>query len=188
MRSPLGGGMSLTVRLRFLEVWALGMFLVSAAGAAAQTKPAAEKQYEQLIFSVRGPDLFRAHCAACHGPEGKGNGPVGAALKTKPADLTMLAKNNGGKFPTQRIQKGHFGRRSFLAFPWHARDARLGPDLSSGRRRPGFRQRPFAEFDQIFRNNPAEVAACQFYVFPLDASGCCSSGAEIFLTSSFSLQ
>jgi mono/diheme cytochrome c family protein len=97
--------MSLTVRLRFLAMSALGMFLVSAAGAAAQTKPAAEKQYEQLIFSVRGPDLYRAHCAACHGPEGKGNGPVGAALKTKPADLTMLAKNNGGKFPTQRIQK-----------------------------------------------------------------------------------
>ena len=97
--------MNLTVHLRFLAIWALGMSLVSAAGAAAQTKPAAEKQYEQLIFSVRGPDLFRAHCAACHGPEGKGNGPVGAALKTKPADLTMLAKNNGGKFPTQRIQK-----------------------------------------------------------------------------------
>ena len=57
--------MSLTVRLRFLAIWALGMSLVSAAGAAAQTKPAAEKQYEQLIFSVRGPDLFRAHCAAC---------------------------------------------------------------------------------------------------------------------------
>jgi mono/diheme cytochrome c family protein len=97
--------MSLTVRLRFLAICALGMFLVSAAGVAAQTKPPAEKQYEQLIFSVRGPDLYHAHCAACHGPEGKGNGPVGAALKTKPADLTMLAKNNGGKFPTQRIQK-----------------------------------------------------------------------------------
>ena len=97
--------MGLTVRLRFLAICALGMFLVSAAGAAAQTKPPAEKQYEQLIFSVRGPDLYHAHCAACQGPEGKGNGPVGAALKTKPADLTLLAKNNGGKFPTQRIQK-----------------------------------------------------------------------------------
>ena len=105
MRSSLGGGMGLTIRLRFLGISALSIFLISAAGAAAQTKPAAEKQYEQLIFSVRGPDLFRAHCAACHGPEGKGNGPVGAALKTKPADLTVLAKNNGGKFPTQRIQK-----------------------------------------------------------------------------------
>jgi mono/diheme cytochrome c family protein len=97
--------MSLTIRLQFLAIYVLGMSLVSAAGAAAQTKPAAEKQYEQLIFSVRGPDLFRAHCAACHGPEGKGNGPAGAALKTKPADLTLLAKNNGGKFPTQRVQK-----------------------------------------------------------------------------------
>jgi mono/diheme cytochrome c family protein len=97
--------MSLTSGLRFLAICALGMSLVSAAGAAAQTKPAAEKQYEQLIFSVRGPDLFRAHCAACHGPDGKGTGPVGAALKIKPADLTVLAKNNGGKFPTQRIQK-----------------------------------------------------------------------------------
>ncbi len=97
--------MSFTIHLRFLAICALGMFFVSAMGAAAQTKPAAEKQYEQLIFSVRGPDLYHAHCAACHGPDGKGNGPVGAALKTKPADLTVLAKNNGGRFPTQRIQK-----------------------------------------------------------------------------------
>jgi mono/diheme cytochrome c family protein len=97
--------MSFTIRLRFLAICALGMFLVSAMGASAQTKPAAEKQYEQLIFSVRGPDLYHAHCAACHGPEGKGNGPVAVDLKTKPADLTLLAKNNGGKFPTQRIQK-----------------------------------------------------------------------------------
>jgi len=90
---------------RFISKLVFGVFFLSCAAAAAQTKPAAEKQYEQLIFSVRGPDLFRAHCAACHGPDGKGNGPVGAALKTKPADLTVLAKNNGGKFPTQRVQK-----------------------------------------------------------------------------------
>ena len=75
------------------------------AGVSAQSKPAGQKPYEQLIFSVRGPDLFRAHCAACHGPEGLGNGPAAAALKTKPADLTVLAKNNGGKFPTERVQK-----------------------------------------------------------------------------------
>ena len=30
---------------------------------------------------------------------------MAASLKTKPADLTLLAKNNGGKFPTLRIQK-----------------------------------------------------------------------------------
>ena len=97
--------MSVNSCLRFLMICALGMFPLFGTAALAQTKPAAEKQYEQLIFSVRGPDLFRAHCAACHGPEGKGNGPAGAALKTKPADLTVLAKNNGGRFPTQRVQR-----------------------------------------------------------------------------------
>lgn len=97
--------MSLAAGLRFSAIWAMGMLLFSAMGAAAQTKPAAGKQYEQLIFSVKGPDLYHAHCAACHGPGGKGNGPVAVDLKTKPADLTILAKNNGGKFPAQRVQK-----------------------------------------------------------------------------------
>jgi len=97
--------MSFITRLRFLAIWALGTLLVSTVRAAPQTKPETEKQYEQLIFSVRGPDLYHAHCAACHGPDGKGNGPVAADLKTKPADLTVLAKNNGGRFPTQRVQK-----------------------------------------------------------------------------------
>jgi mono/diheme cytochrome c family protein len=85
--------------------FALGVFLLSCGLAAAQTKPAPQKQYEELIYSVRGPDLYRAHCAACHGSGGKGNGPAAASLKTKPADLTLLARNNGGQFPTQRIRK-----------------------------------------------------------------------------------
>ena len=95
--------MSVNSCLKFLTICALGTFTLYGTATVAQTKPAAEKQYEQLIFSVRGPDLFRAHCAACHGPEGKGNGPAGAALKTKPADLTILAKNNGGKFPALKV-------------------------------------------------------------------------------------
>jgi mono/diheme cytochrome c family protein len=72
---------------------------------AAQEKPLAQKPYERLIYSLKGPDLYRAHCAACHGPEGKGNGPVASALKAKPADLTVLAKNNGGKFPEEQARK-----------------------------------------------------------------------------------
>jgi mono/diheme cytochrome c family protein len=97
--------MRFKISLRILTIWTLGIFWLLGTAAAAQTKPAAQKQYEQLIYSVRGPDLFNAHCAACHGPDGKGNGPAAAALKTRPADLTVLAKNNGGKFPTQRVQK-----------------------------------------------------------------------------------
>ena len=32
------------------------------------------------------------NCARCHGPEGKGDGPAGKLLKTKPADWTDKAK------------------------------------------------------------------------------------------------
>jgi len=90
---------------RIVLLFMAGTLWMPCGSAFAQTKSAAQKQYEELIFSVRGPDLFRAHCAPCHGSEGKGNGPASAALKTKPADLTVLAKNNSGKFPKERIQK-----------------------------------------------------------------------------------
>lgn len=73
--------------------------------APAQTQPAAPKAYEKLIYSVKGPDLFRAHCAACHGLDAKGDGPAAATLKVKPANLTQLAKGNGGKFPAEQVQK-----------------------------------------------------------------------------------
>lgn len=46
---------------------------------------------------------FRRYCAQCHGLSGKGNGPVAGSLKKKPADLTALSKNNGGKFPREHV-------------------------------------------------------------------------------------
>lgn len=40
---------------------------------------------------ARGKKLFEANCASCHGNSGKGDGPAGAALNPKPADLTAMA-------------------------------------------------------------------------------------------------
>jgi mono/diheme cytochrome c family protein len=97
--------MSVKITSRVVIVLMLSVFSFFGGAAASQTKSASQKKYEELIYSVRGPDLYHAHCAPCHGSEGKGNGPVGVALKTKPADLTILAKNNGGKFPTERVLK-----------------------------------------------------------------------------------
>ncbi len=38
---------------------------------------------------ARGAELFNINCTACHGPEGKGNGPVAPFLRNKkPIDLT----------------------------------------------------------------------------------------------------
>lgn len=35
----------------------------------------------------RGAQVFATHCATCHGPEGRGDGPAGAALNPPAADL-----------------------------------------------------------------------------------------------------
>jgi mono/diheme cytochrome c family protein len=47
---------------------------------------------------------FRQYCAQCHGMSGVGNGPVAPALKKKPANLTLLSKNNGGVFPETEVR------------------------------------------------------------------------------------
>ncbi|MEO0669428.1 MAG: cytochrome c [Pseudomonadota bacterium] len=51
----------------------------------------------------RGEQLFWMHCAACHGAEGAGNGPMAPAMLVQPRDLTVLAVENDGVFPTERV-------------------------------------------------------------------------------------
>lgn len=41
-----------------------------------------------------GQKLFAANCQTCHGESGKGDGPGGAALEKKPADLAACIKAN----------------------------------------------------------------------------------------------
>jgi copper transport protein len=38
-----------------------------------------------------GEALYSTHCASCHGPEGKGDGPIGVTLNPRPADLRQHA-------------------------------------------------------------------------------------------------
>ena len=59
----------------------------------------------RLIESIQGPDLFRAYCASCHGPDATGRGPAAASLKSVPADLTKISTRNGGTFPFVKVQQ-----------------------------------------------------------------------------------
>lgn len=58
---------------------------------------------------------FQSSCAGCHGPDGKGNGPISGQLKVPPADLTILAKNNNGAFPTSIVYETIYGSRIIAA-------------------------------------------------------------------------
>jgi len=51
----------------------------------------------------RGEEQFRRHCALCHGLDARGDGPLGAAMKIIPTDLTLLAGRNKGEFPSTRV-------------------------------------------------------------------------------------
>ena len=92
---------------KILQSFALGFFALASSHAAPQTasatKEKTKEQLERLIYSVKGPDLFRAHCAACHRSDGKGGGPLASKLKTEAPDLTQLAKKNDGQFPSARV-------------------------------------------------------------------------------------
>jgi len=44
--------------------------------------------------AVAGKTIFQVNCASCHGDKGLGDGPAGANLNPKPADLTEPAKND----------------------------------------------------------------------------------------------
>ncbi len=49
-----------------------------------------------------GAQEYKNSCASCHGPAGKGDGPVAPMLKRSPADLTRLSETNQGIFPLKR--------------------------------------------------------------------------------------
>jgi mono/diheme cytochrome c family protein len=53
---------------------------------------------------MSGAEVFKWYCAACHGKEGKGNGPAASELKVPPPDLTTLSKRNSGKFPAYYVR------------------------------------------------------------------------------------
>jgi mono/diheme cytochrome c family protein len=51
-----------------------------------------------------GRAAFLKYCSACHGTNGTGDGVVAGLMQPKPANLTELAKSNGGTFPAKRVR------------------------------------------------------------------------------------
>lgn len=62
-----------------------------------------------------GEEIFLRFCAACHGVDGRGSGPVAGTLNVMVPDLTGLAARNGGEFPAHDVREIVDGRAVVVA-------------------------------------------------------------------------
>ncbi len=69
-----------------------------------------ERAIAQEMEVIAGGEIeYQNYCAVCHGVDAKGQGLMSRFLTVRPADLTQLAKKNGGAFPfwqTYRVVDG----------------------------------------------------------------------------------
>lgn len=91
---------------------AIGAILLAATLGAAGTGLAAEKTVRKVDI---GKLEYEANCASCHGVSGKGDGVLKPYLTKSATDLTVVAKQNGGVFPINRVYEVIDGRTDIKA-------------------------------------------------------------------------
>ena len=91
--------------------------LVAALGnsRAQESKSTVKREAAPMTSPASGKEMFMSYCASCHGKDAKGDGPAANALKQLPADLTTLAKRNGGKYPSDKVTSILRGQAKLMA-------------------------------------------------------------------------
>ncbi len=100
-----------TTRLYGPALSIVGLVIASVFLVSARPVPAQQSTPSQ----PDGAALFRTHCASCHGTSGRGDGPVAEFLKIAPADLTKIAVQARGAFPTAQMIRIIDGRQTVRA-------------------------------------------------------------------------
>jgi len=86
-----------------------------AAVAAAFLVPAAARAQTFVLTDYSGEELFQQFCSACHGPSGRGDGPVAGTLNVLVPDLTRLEERHDGEFPAAEVRDLIDGRSLVVA-------------------------------------------------------------------------
>ena len=102
------------MRVRSLLCLVTLVVAVTMLSAAQEAKTAVKRAPAPPTSPVSGKEMFTSYCASCHGRDAKGDGPAASALKSAPADLTALARKNGGKYPADRVTSVLRGQASLV--------------------------------------------------------------------------
>ena len=65
--------------------------------------------------ALEGHKIYWRYCSSCHGEEADGMGPMRPVLVVAPKDLTVLARDNGGIFPLERVISRIDGRDALVS-------------------------------------------------------------------------
>jgi mono/diheme cytochrome c family protein len=79
------------------------LLLSTTVAMAQEAKKTIKKASAPVTSAASGEEMFNTYCAVCHGKDGKGDGPAASEFKIPPANLTLLAVNNNGKFPAAHV-------------------------------------------------------------------------------------
>ena len=85
-------------------------FLVTPQSAGPGQRSLASNPFPPTTASVQvGQRLYAERCASCHGPSGRGNGPLATGLRPPPADLVMHVPLHADRDLFQTIHDGIAG-------------------------------------------------------------------------------
>ena len=107
--------------LRYLILPLCAAALASTIALAADRERQTPLQVISPAAAPHGSYLYRTYCASCHGESARGDGPLSAALRRSPPNLTEIAKRNHGVYPKELVFKVIDGRQRV---PGHG-----GPDM-----------------------------------------------------------
>ena len=66
--------------------------------------------------AAKGKAIFQSKCVSCHGPEGKGDGPIGKALKPPAGDFTSAASKKKSPEELQKTIENGVPKTSMVAW------------------------------------------------------------------------
>jgi len=95
-----------------LSLALIALLLAAVAAPIAVASAEEEDTAAQTVKVFKGKVTFRIYCSNCHGETGHGDGNLAELLSVKPSNLTAIARNNGGKFPTELITQLVDGRET----------------------------------------------------------------------------